>query len=333
MQARGYKINSWSKAIMNNISLRAVDPGHDFKQLAAWFTIIEEELNTEPGLRDWYEKSQPRVSNKVAIDEQGKLLGFYWAVRDKLVPGRTYFDLFVEPGYRGQGIGSRLYNELIEGATKANAKILQTRIQDDSPKCMVFAETRGFTERSHKIMMELDLDSFSDQLFTGVIENLIGEGFQFTSMEEMGNTEEAQRQLYTLNETTNRQTLGTDGELTWGSFEDFQASVCQSDWYKPGGQKVVIDTATGSWAAMSAITHVESNDYAYNLFTGVYSHYRGRKLGQAVKVCALRYARDVLKVHSVRTHHNSLNLPMIAIDNKLGYALVSRTTLMEKTLG
>jgi RimJ/RimL family protein N-acetyltransferase len=165
-----------------------------------------------------------------------------------------------------------------------------------------------------------------------VIARLKDEGFQFTSMEELGNTEETQRKLYLLNDTAAASTPGADDEHPWVSFEDFQKSVCQSDWFKPGGQMVAIDKATSTWAAMSAITRMKGVDHAYNLFTGVDLPYRGRKLGQAVKVLALRYARDVLNVNSVRTHHNTQNLPMIAIDRKLGYTRLRGTFLMEKNL-
>jgi len=63
-----------------------------------------------------------------------------------------------------------------------------------------------------------------------------------------------------------------------------------------------------------------------------YLRYRGRKLGQAVKVVALRYAREVLKASSVHTHHNTKNLPMIAIDRKLGYTQIPGSFSMEKVL-
>ncbi len=149
-------------------------------------------------------------------------------------------------------------------------------------------------------------------------------------MAALGDTEEAQRRLYALNDTTDRDTLGADGSPSWASFEDFQQSVCRADWYRPAGQRVVIDTATGDWAAMSAISRFD--DYAYNLHTGVDRRYRGRQLAQAVKVLALRYARDELHVAAVRTHHNSRNLPMIAIDRKLGYVQTPGTWLLEKTL-
>jgi RimJ/RimL family protein N-acetyltransferase len=180
--------------------------------------------------------------------------------------------------------------------------------------------------------MGLDLDTFYDRPYDETMVKLKGEGFQFTSMEELGNTEESQRKLYILNDTTGAEIPGTDGQHSWESFEDFQNRVCRSDWYKPGGQMVVIDTATGAWVAMSAITRMKGNDYAYNLYTGVDRFYRGRKLGQAVKVLALRYARDVLTAHAVRTHHNTQNLPMIAIDRKLGYVQMPGAFVMEKIL-
>ena len=93
-----------------------------------------------------------------------------------------------------------------------------------------------------------------------------------------------------------------------------------------------IDSASGAWVAMSAITRFAGTDYAYNLFTGVDQAYWGRKLGQAVKVCALRYARQVLGVSEVRTHHLTKNAPILAIDRKLGYELLPGKYSMEKML-
>jgi RimJ/RimL family protein N-acetyltransferase len=62
------------------------------------------------------------------------------------------------------------------------------------------------------------------------------------------------------------------------------------------------------------------------------SHYRGRKLAQAVKVLALRYARNVLKVNIVHTDHNTMNHPMIAIDRKFGYVEMPGNFVMKKNL-
>ena len=267
-----------------------------------------------------------------AEDEQGELLGFYWAVRDRLLPERFHLYLIVKPDQYRKGVGRRLFDDLLKAVEKENAKNLRISVRDTCPDCRAFAERRGFTEQRHQIAMELDLETFKDQAYDWLIKKLEGEGFQFTSMEALGNTLEAQRRLYSLNDTVASTTPSSGGEHPWGSFEDFQKRVCQADWYKPGGQMVVIDQNTSAWAAMSAITRLEGNDYAYNLFTGVDTPYRGRKLGQAVKVIALRYARNVLKASKVRTHHNTLNLPMIAIDRKFGYTFLPGTFVMEKDL-
>jgi RimJ/RimL family protein N-acetyltransferase len=314
------------------IILRPAEPDRDFGQLTAWFTILEGETSTKLEIVKEYEELKERILLKIAMDAQGELWGFYWACRDLVEPDRATFYLFVSPEKRRQGLGRRLYGDLALAARQARIRKLRVTIWDNAPESRAFTDRLDFIERRHSIAMELDLGSFDDRPYDAVIARLEGDGFQFTSMEALGNTEEAQRKLYTLNDTTAATTPGSEGEHPWASFEDFQTRVCRSDWYKPGGQMVVIDTATGAWAAMSAITRRPGNDFAYNLFTGVDQAYRGRKLAQAVKVLALRYARAVLEAKSVRTHHNVKNLPMIAIDRKLGYHPLPGNFLMEKIL-
>lgn len=317
---------------MKTIQLRSAEPDLDFGQLAELFTSQEDEKTSEPELKEYYGKNKERIIHRVAADEPGELLGFYWAARDKVEPDRYNFSLIVRPEQYRQGVGGQLYEDLVQTLIEAGANKLRVSIRDTCPDCRAFAERRGFIERRHQIGMELDLTGFDDQVYDATIKCLESEGFQFTSMEELGNTEEAQCKLYVLNDAASASTPGTDGEHSWASFEDFQQSVCQSDWYFPAGQKVVIDTSSGVWVAMSAITRIAGNNYAYNLFTGVDLPYRGRKLAQAVKVLALRYARNILKADTVRTHHNTNNLPMIAIDRKFGYVQLPGTYLMEKVL-
>jgi GNAT superfamily N-acetyltransferase len=315
---------------MKTILLRPAEPERDFRQLAAWFSILEGEPNSDSSLKEYYDKEREWIIHKVAEDEQGELLGFYWILRHKSEADRIYFYLFVRPEQRRQGLGRRLYDDLARVAEAAQTKRLRVSVRDDCPEYRTFAERRGFSVQLQRIALALNLDTFDDRPYEAIIAKLKEDGFLFTSMEELGNTEEAQRKLYILNNTTAMQVPGSDGEPYWDSFEDFQKSVCQSDWYKPGGQFVAIDTTNGTWAAMCAISRFDGNEYANTLHIGVDMPYRGRKLGQAVRVLALRYARDVLKAHSVRTTHNGVNLPALAIDHKLGYVQIPGTYLMEK---
>lgn len=317
---------------MKPIALRPVEPERDFRQIADWFSALEDDPVTESALREDYETHLEQVVRFRVAEEtgQGKLLGFCWAYRNISVEGMASFCLFVSPERRKQGAGRRLYDDMLQAVEDAHAKALRVKVRDTDPESRAFTERRGFVEVQHAILRSLDLTAFDDRAYDEIITKLQGEGFLFTSMEELGNTEEAQRKLYLLNETTGMETIGTDGKPSWASFGDFQQSVCQTDWYRPGGQMVAIDTTTGNWAAMSAITLSGENGFAYNLHTGVDKRYRGRKLAQAVKVLALRYARDVLKAACVCTHQNAKNLPMIAINRKMGYVEAPGTFLMEK---
>lgn len=314
------------------LRLRPANPERDFGQLAAWFSSFEDQQTTEASLRDYYDREIERITHQVAENEQGQLVGFFWVARHRHIPGRVHCDVFIRPDCRNQGIGSHLYENMEMTLAGMQARLLQVSIRDTCPECRAFAERRGFTERLHQIAMFLDLTTFDDRPYKEIITRLKSDGFHFTSMAALGNTEDAQRQLYRLNDSAAADTPGANAEHPWESFEDFQKSVCQADWYKPDGQMVVIDTSTGEFIAMSAITRMEGNPSAYNLFTGVDRRYRGRKLAQAVKVIALRYAREVLQAPSVQTNHNAQNDPMIAIDRKLGYIQTPGTYLMEKSL-
>ena len=312
---------------------RDLDPNTDFAPLARLFTVEMQDPTTEMGLWEDYEKHRDRIlCLRVATSEQGEVRGFNWLTRDRNDEQRAYFYVVVSHEQRHQGIGSQLYQQ-IEDASLASAICeLRATFPDTMPESRTFAVKRGFSLISHSIGMQLELDRLDLQPYLDLASELERQGYEFKSMEALGNTETDQEKLYLLNDVTSSQTMGSEGEHSWSSFEDFQQSVCQAEWYNPAGQMVVIEKSTGKWVAMSAITRFEGQEEAYNLFTGVDEAFRGRKLAQAVKAKALLFARDVLDVKKVRTNHNSLNEPMIAIDRKFGYVQSPGSLYMRKNL-
>lgn len=316
---------------MKTLTIRPADPQQDFEQIAEWFSVLEDEPSSKSSLIDYYEKNADRILQKVAEDETGQLVGFCWIVHLPLKPETAFIHLYVKPEERGKGIGRQLYKDLIKATENSQLRQLLVLVSDAYPECKTFAQQRGFIEKRHEFKMVLDLATFEEQPYDELLTKLRGEGFRFTSMEELGDTEEARHKLYTLNTTTDMETLGSSGRPAWDTFDEFQNSVCQSEWYKPSGQIVAIDTTTGAWVAMCAITRLDwHHQHANILYTGVDAQYRGRKLAQAVKVIALRYAKDILKANVVYTDNNAQNLPMIAINRKLGYTMLPGTFTMEK---
>jgi len=318
---------------LTHLSIQPADPLRHFAAIADLMNTQETEPNSAASLAEWYNKQiEDGIRFSVAVTPDGKVIGFNGIYRDNLNLERHYgLYLIIEQDFRSHGLGSRLYDNLLNEAIDLKARTLKMRIRDTCKEGINFAIKRGFVTKKHSIEMMFDLRTWDDQRYGPTLHSLEAQGFQFTNMEELGDNQEVRRKLYTLNSTAAATDPGSDGISPWASFEEFEKDVCNSYWYHPNGQIVAIDTQNGEWAAMSAITVFAGADHAYNLFTGTDVRYRGRKLAQAVKALALRKART-FGVDTVRTSHNSENAAMIAIDSKLGYIRTPGTLIMEKEM-
>jgi GNAT superfamily N-acetyltransferase len=172
---------------MKTITLRPAEPERDFAQLATWFSMLEDDALPEQGLKEYYEKRRKIIIQRIAENEEGELQGFYWVYFNNAES--CNIDLFVKPEQRRQGFGKRLYEDLEQSVKNAQAKEINVTIMDSSLESRIFAEQRGFSERWHFIPMRLNLETFDDRLYDDIIANLKRDGFRFTSMEELGNTE------------------------------------------------------------------------------------------------------------------------------------------------
>lgn len=316
-----------------HITLQPADPKRHFAVIAALMSGQETEPTTKQSLTEWYNRHlEDGIQFTTALSPEGRVLGFNGLYRENLNYERLFgLYLIVEPGFRMQGLGSLLYDNLLGQAVELGARTLKIRVRDTCVEGIHFATKRGFVEKKHSIEMMFELSTWDDSRYDPTLHALRAQGFHFTNMAELGDTQEARRKLYTLNSTAAATDPGSDGIPPWASFEDFEKYVCNTSWYHTDGQIIAIDTYTGEWAAMSAITVFTGADHAYNLFTGTDIRYRGRKLAQAVKALALRKART-FGVDTVRTSHNSDNAAMIAIDTKLGYVRTPGMLIMEKEM-
>ncbi len=317
--------------LLDDVRLLPAVPEPHFAAIAALISTQETEPSTQQSLTDWYNR---RVSGGIrftaAVDQRDQLLGFNGLYRDNTnVAGQYGVYLVVDPPARQAGLGRLLYADLLSHAAEFEAQRLRTRVRDTCDAGLQFALHRGFAIVKHSIEMMFDLSTFDESHYQPILQALESQGFRFTNMSELGDTADARRKLFALNNSAAATDPGSDGIPPWATFEEFERDVCCSDWYHPDAQIVAIDTRSGDWAAMSAITVFEGSDHAYNLFTGTDVRYRGRKLAQAVKSLALRRARE-FGVDKVRTSHNSENAAMIAIDTKLGYVRTPGTFVMVK---
>lgn len=235
-------------------------------------------------------------------------------------PGEYGLELIVDPACRGRGIGRLLWADALARARERGATRLRTSVANDRPADIGFVERRGFARVANQFDSELDLATFDERRFADIdaaIARLTSDGLRFTSMAELGDGEAVRRKLHALNASSANDIPGRDADAALPPFAAFNRDVCEQPWYQPAGQIVAVVAGTGEFAGMCAVT-VRDDKRAHNLHTGVAREWRGRKLAQALKLIAIRYARGRAATR-IDTNNDSRNAPMLAINRKFGY--------------
>ena len=113
--------------------------------------------------------------------------------------GRFWVWVTTDKRWRGQGIGSTLFAQALALATEQRAAILATQVRDDQPESLAFAERRNFHIERHIFESVIDLATFDQSRFTGLIEDVEATGIRFFTLADVGNTREALHKLWEVN--------------------------------------------------------------------------------------------------------------------------------------
>jgi RimJ/RimL family protein N-acetyltransferase len=300
------------------ITVRPADPTLDYPFIADLLARTGIETTSADDLRD---EDIPRVAGKilkrwVAMDTENHLNGYGMVVKYPSQPA----DLFhlinvVDPARRNQGIGSRLLDTLLNMIREHPAAgRVMTEIRDDDPAILQFASKRGFTIDHHVFDSRLDVTAFDESRFAGVIERVEQTGIRFTTLAGLGNTEAAQRQVYELNRMAVLDEPASTG--TFLTYENWRRLILDSDWYRPASQFLALDGE--KFVGLAGIYNDPGQTDMFAGFAGVERQYRGRGIATALKLLTIRYAREH-GAQVITTENDARNLPMLAINRKLGF--------------
>ena len=303
---------------MSSATIRIADPATDFPRIAELRTLSERYPVTPDELQ---EDEDRQIAGKmrrrsVAVDEEGRVVGHAFVVHYPSRPtGHFHVSLAVDPMLRNQGIGTSLYDDVLAFLREQGAALLYCEVREESPGSLLFAEKRGFSIRNRAIESALDLSTFDESRFAGLVEGVEATGIRFSSFADAGNTPEARRKLYEINRIATIDDPASTGR-TFVSFDNWLKTILGASDFQPEGQILALDG--DRYVGLAAVNYDEERRTAESLLTGVDPTYRGRKIAHALKLLTVHFAQAHGATH-ITTENDSRNAAMLAINAKFGY--------------
>lgn len=273
-------------------------------------------------------KDDPYV-RLVAVTADGELAGHGFSEGGTgHKPGQFMLKVRVDAPFQGQGIGRALYAELEQWSRGQGAASIESSVREDDPASQEFARRHGFVHEYHLFESTLDLKGWDPSPYADAIARPEAAGIRFTTLAAEGPDDEATlRKYYDVSWSFARDIPGVEGRSPF-PFEQYLQWIRSNPRWNPAG--VILAADGDRWVALSEVALLPSGGL-YNAFTGTDRAYRGRGLALAVKVKALEWAAAQGAAY-IRTNNHSVNAPMLAVNQKLGYSPLPGVYILRKDL-
>ncbi|WP_211317950.1 GNAT family N-acetyltransferase [Deinococcus yavapaiensis] len=271
--------------------------------------LAEEDRERDPTCHiERFVTEQDGVIHGLAVIEQAP--GMYH-------PRKFIAWLRVHPDFEGRGVGSALYAELERRLGALNALSYISFTREDHVGGMRFLARRGFTEKMRYFESRLDVAAFDFTAWHDVVPNVEANGFEIKAWADFPDDAAHRRKFYELFAEL-REDVPRPEPATPVSYEQWTKWVFESPYFIPEANFIAVDTRTDTWAGYSALWRPDAGEYLSTGLTGVHRAYRRNKLALAMKLRAIRHAKD-RGVPEIRTNNETNNRPMLSINEALGY--------------
>ena len=245
-------------------------------------------------------------------------------------PQNFFVSIEVLPDHRNRGIGSSLYETILQGLKPFNPLALRTFARQDQPESIRFLETRGFKEVIRDIESELDVQSFNPSRFAGHLERFQEHGIQIKTLPQLESDPGRNEKLYDLDWEIS---LSVPGDLAAGmsrrGLERYVEYAINGPNVLPEGFFIAVKG--DEYVGLSHVLSSEKGISLYQGLTGVQPAYRRLGLGLSMKLCAIEFAR-LNGYLRIRAENDARNLPMLSMNEKLGYVRKPDLITFEKDM-
>jgi len=274
----------------------------------------------------------PRIFRLLLVAEDpssGSVVGFGSLYNSpwNFDPSKYSTELMVDRTRQGRGLGRHLFGILEQVARSRGAALLWGSVRAEDLRSVRFFARSGFVERRRSWASRLDLSAAS-RAHEGTPS--LPREVTLTSLAEEGpGRPEVRDRLYRLrNESgTDVPSMGTPSGYTFEQFLDvtfrYSGFLPQATFVARVGDRYVSTTSLETVNEVRETLHVG--------YTGTLREFRGHGLATELKRRAIGYAR----AHGYRfltTDNDSQNVPIVSINQALGFRIQRTTIRGEKLL-
>jgi mycothiol synthase len=245
-----------------------------------------------------------------AVVGYGQVGEAFWTERH----GTQIMDVGVDEAWRGQGIGTQLFESLLRDSVSWGAERVYGDVREDVPEARSFAAHRGFIETefvgrtSRLVVAEANLEGYE-----GLADRLGHEGIRVERLVNLDPDETMYHSIHALQMEAGRDEPSSESFSM--PFEQWLNMIQATHGLSPESIWVALD---GDRPIGQTMLRRSGEGSGYQFGLGVLRQYRGRGVARLMKLKQIEWARD----HGVSTLYtsNDINNPRIYdINMRLGY--------------
>jgi GNAT superfamily N-acetyltransferase len=291
----------------------------DFAQVVPLMNLIHPQYpSTVEEQLEWEARRDPthKIGRWVA-EQDGQILamGQYGQYFDEYHPRKFFIDVRVHPEHRRQGIGTLLYNQVMEELKQHDPMQVRSEVREDLTDGIRFLEKRGFHDAWRRWESRLDVVAFDPTPYVGLEEKLRAEGIEIKSVKELEADPECFHKLHQLDNELMAD-IPSFGEMVPLTHERFLEIFMNSE--QLAHESYFIALHDGEYVGTASLWSSKANSDLHNNLTGVKRPYRHRGIALALKLRCIAFARahNAQKISTMNDHPNTA---MISINQRLGF--------------
>ncbi len=319
---------------MNGFTYRFFEPERDYPAVnACLYGAFGEYLFAGELLRHFDSLPDPRLKRQrwIVADQAGNPVATaeYNQRPMSYHPDKFWLTLAVRPEFQRNGVGSKLYDLVLEALSPLDPLTLSAGSREDLPHGVQFLAKRGFSETMRLSRSLLDVQEFDMTPYASYESDLAAKGIVIKPYNELAGDPARDAKLHALNNEFS-QDIPFPEPFTPSPLEEWRKGFLGGPGVLKEALFVAVDSA-GQFAGMTAAAHNESPRRLHTIMTGVGRNFRRMGIATALKLRTMEFCK-ANGYPEMATNNSEFNAGMLAVNARLGYRFTPAIIFFEKKL-